>query len=149
MKMIKGGAPGASLSEMWATIRDNPRLAAPIMPSDFAPMPPSRAHLKRLAPRKPFVEVVPPTPRTEQHEKNRQIMEFHQHVMAGLGGTRTIVASAPPVKPRVYIEPTRELDRREHKPVNHKLRDHVEALRKRVYVDHQEDWIQNMEAGLL
>lgn len=159
MKMIRGGAPGANAAEMWTAIRDNPHLAAPIMPSEVAstadihaPMPPSRAHLKRLAPRKPFVEVVPRQPVSEKALQSRRQLDFHKRVLAELGGTRTIVGSDVPDVPKakVYIEPSRELDRREARPkTNLKLREHVEALRKMLYTEHQEDWVQNMEAGLL
>lgn len=79
MRAIRGGAPGASAADMFTAMRDNPRLAAPTAPAEvegFAdllrPMPPSRAHLKRLArDRSDAFKAEPrvaPCPRGERYE---------------------------------------------------------------------------------
>ena len=53
MRLIRGAAPGASLGENWAYMRDKGRPTTAGEVAAFAdakaPMPPSRAHLKRLA----------------------------------------------------------------------------------------------------
>lgn len=52
MRLIRGAAPGASLHENWAYMRDHARAATPSEAKAFAdalaPMPPSKAHRKRL-----------------------------------------------------------------------------------------------------
>lgn len=158
MRMVKGGAPGMTAAGMWTAIRDNPDLARPEMPSEvagyediFAAMPPSRGHLKRLA-RKPATFVDVPKVYRPMSETLRVQLDFHKRVIAELGGSRTIVASdVREIKPKVFIAPCEELDRKETRPVltDAKLRDHIQARRKMLYHEHQEDWVQNMEAGLL
>lgn len=69
MRLIVGGAPGASLAEMHSAMRDHPRLAAPCLPSEvhgfadlLAPMPPSKAHIKRLKRPRPEIGKVSQKP---------------------------------------------------------------------------------------
>lgn len=54
MRLVRGGAPGSSLAEMWSALRDDPgrapvygdQLAAHLARQDYAA--PSEAHVKRL-----------------------------------------------------------------------------------------------------
>lgn len=60
MRLVSGGAQGASLADHWAFMRDSgQRAASPCEVQAFAdmvaPMPPSRAHIKRIRRERPLL----------------------------------------------------------------------------------------------
>lgn len=104
MRPIRGAAPGVSAADHWSAIRDNSKLARPANPSEavatgdiHTPMPPSKAHLKRLAragvgyrePESTYRKSVPPR------------IAFHRQLLRELGETMTIGPVNPPREPGV------------------------------------------------
>lgn len=106
MRLVNGGAPGVSLAEHFTAMRDNPALAQPHNPSEavatadlHAPMPPSRAHLKRLkrhAQDIPFYETPrnypEPSPATV---RLRAQLDTHKRDIQILGGSMTVKPPSP------------------------------------------------------
>lgn len=104
MRLVHGAAQGASLHDHWAAMRDCPKLARPETPSEavatgdiHTPMPPSKAHLKRLARQRAalvFVEKLRPYPApSESCILGREQFNFHQRCIAQLGGSSTVKAA--------------------------------------------------------
>lgn len=105
MRLVQGAAQGASLHDHWSAIRDCPKLARPETPAEavatgdiHTPMPPSKAHLRRLARHRgsmPFKETLRPYPEpSEASLKSREQLKFYHAMIAQLGGN-SVVKAAP------------------------------------------------------
>lgn len=150
------GGQSEQFYEVFAQLRDhgkpNTQKEAQALTEARAPMPPSKAHLKRLARHAANVRFVQPVPAAREVTPEtlalRKQLEFQKAMLAQMGGTRT-VAPDPVSRPKgVYVnwensqlnselgyksdrdkrqEEQAQLDRQ----IDRMRRDHVDAMANR------------------
>jgi hypothetical protein len=106
MRAVTGGAPGVSLADHWAAMRDNSALNRPANPSEavatgdvHALMPPSKAHIKRLA-RRGLGNIPAPRAYPPVAPDRDARLDFHKRLIADLGGDLTVAPSPKAINER-------------------------------------------------
>lgn len=137
--------------ETWAYLRDNAKgiceRDAAILAELRAPMPPSRAHLKRIQRPRPVISTNPPPSRDlSAREEARDRRQRAQAMLAAIGMAKPVYKASP--LPRVPLPPIPPSERVASAPppkIDKLRRDHMVALAKMARTKYEFDVAEVLE----